>query len=225
MSRSTSTVLIRPASVNGSPETLRDDLGFSASLNAAQGSFGEVGENLDIWIGSIDDCVVLGGGFALSFFEDLPDEIWTKLFQHFPGAEVAVLGLNSVVEAWGFAVFRNGELIRRADNGWTEERALSDFGPRLPIEDAFLSRMERIEKDGAAFYRDKRYPQSDEMTAEDFGESFVDEIFRSFTGFTIDDQELFNLLGTGFASCDPVIKKVLPSRAGPLGRPWWRFWR
>jgi len=144
----TQTILVRPGVLDGGPDKFLADLGydkrrkvddtpFCRAERAASGSARSAIALLSTrcWRGTSS----MTPRQMIRYFTFFKN----ALFRHFPGADIAALSLHNVIDAWGFAVFRRGSLIRR-QHGY-DGSILCDEGPRLPAEDVCLSKFERIE--------------------------------------------------------------------------------
>ncbi|NJO54148.1 MAG: hypothetical protein HC829_04235 [Bacteroidales bacterium] len=231
MSLKTNTILIRPASLGGDADELLENLGYAKRRRLKKPvPFATAGGG-SIWIGAIGDCTIIYKDLAWHFFDrfannpDLPvpdplDEfvfLKSSLLRQFPVADIAALVLNGVVDAWGFAVFRNRALIRCCYGA--DGAIFADEGARLPAENDFLANYDRIDADGQVLYRSRSHPSYEPMSVADLGEAFVCEVWRSFTGHEFDSPELFHVQGTEFWLNDDEAE----FRAR-CGRPWWKFW-
>jgi hypothetical protein len=223
----TDTILIRPAGLDGGPEKLLAELGYRSPRKVSETSFGEAGAG-SIWIGAIGDCVILYTDLAGGFFSDeVPEanEFKTAVLQRFADTDVAALSLQSVVGAWGFAVYHRKTLIRHQDG--YDGMVLRNEGPRLPAEEACLASFERYDVNGTILYRDPAHPELDDMSDPDFGEELVFEVCRSFTGFPLDQLE--NVKGVNFWHSEEAEQLhtqrfASGSVAIDATRPWWKFW-
>src|SRR5262249_2471046 len=118
------------------------------------------------------------------------------LFQHFSEADIAAFVLDSRVDAWGFAVFRSGALIRRFYGH--DGAILGDEGSRLPPENAYFSNCDRIEVDGQILYKSRTDPGAEAFSLAYHGEGLFHEVWRSFTGYAFDARALLQIPGSDF---------------------------
>ena len=188
MGRNTQTILVRSGELRSGPDGLLSDLGYVSRRKIADTRVSNRG-SCSIWIGSIGDCIILDSDFATGILggDDAADGaiavFQNSLLRCFPESDIAALTLNSVVGAWGFAVFKEGKLIRHQfgfDGG-----TITNKGPRLPVEWTYLQNSRPSEIDGEIMYRDPAHPEYDDMTDADLGNPLVPEICRSFTGFDL----------------------------------------
>ncbi len=223
----TQSILIRPAFLDGGPDKLLAGLGYEWRRKVDDTSFSRAGAG-SIWIGSIEDCIVIYTHFAGAFFDDdfAKDgdfiEFKNALLRRFPEADVAVFSAHSVVAHWGFAIFRRGALIRRQYGA--DGTTLCDEGSRLPVEEAYIARFQRIETDGEVRYRDPDHPERDDMTEADLGELLVPEIGYFYAGVPLD---ALDAPGTNFWLNDDEARfraSMQQYRAKVQTRPWWKFW-
>lgn len=202
-------ILIRPAALPDNPPQFLESLGFRGLTSLGEQSYGEVrGQrwSRSVWIGLAGDCLILSGqGLAEPFFEPQPSQLMLQLFDLFANAEICAVALDSVVNAWGFAVFRNRRPIRRkcgdGDVGTTV-----DEGAPLPEEAALLS-CSRLREDGTRVYRVPDFPDGD-LDEDQVGENFISEICKRFTGM--------DMLTDAALDQVPMIGFAPP--------PWWKFW-
>ncbi len=223
----TQTILIRPAFLDGGPDKLLADLGYEERRKINETSFSYAGRG-SIWIGSIEDCIVIYTHFAGAFFDENAAkskdfiEFKNALLRRFPEADVAAFSAHSVVGHWGFAIFRRGALIRRQYGA--DGITFCDEGSRLPVEEAYIAKFQRIETEGEARYRDPDHPEYDDMTEADLGELLVPEICYSYTGVPLD---ALDAPGTNFWLIDDEAKfqaSMQHYRPKFQSRPWWKFW-
>jgi len=229
----TQTMLVRPCAFVDEPAKLLSDLGYASPVKLEETEWADAGAG-SIWIGTVGDCLVLYTALAWGFFEDQIDQksrdFNAALVRRFPEAEIAALTLHSVVGGWGFAVWRQGSLIRH-QHGY-DGMVLRDEGARLPAEETYLASLARREVEGVTLYRHPGYPEADDMTHADLGEPLVFEIVRAFTGYPLD--QLNHVRGTNFwLSEDERQQNWQAQRAARAGvssprdrgiRPWWKFW-
>ena len=225
----TQTILVRPTALEGGMETVLGDLGYDKVRKISDTPFADALQG-SIWIGMVDNCAIIYTPLAGCFFADENDEenpefkvFRGALLRRFPEADIAVLSLHSVIGHWGFAVFRQGELIRR-QHGY-DGMVMADEGTRLPAEQAYLSKFVCHEVDGAIGYSDPHHPERGDMSDPDLGEELVFEICRSFTGTPLDKLQAD---GTNFWLNDDE-EEILRANARQAvslsaSRPWWKFW-
>ena len=151
MSWKTNTIVVRPSLLGADPDELLRHLGYEKRRKSKEVIFGGGIGGASIWIGTIDDRILmythLAGQFFDRFCDGAPDRDFTflksALFQNFPEVRIAALYLDSVVDAWGFAVFRGGALVRRFYGH--DGTILGDEGSQLPEENAYLANYDRLE--------------------------------------------------------------------------------
>ncbi|NOT69775.1 MAG: hypothetical protein HOP09_00425 [Hyphomicrobium sp.] len=234
MGQKTQTILIRPARLDDGPDQLLADLGFEKRRRICETPFSKGGP-CSIWIGALGDCIVIYSDFAFAPFDEAPaDSEAFKSFEEsilrcFADADIAALTLHSVVGAWGFAVFRNGALVRRQSGA--DGTIDCDEGQRLEEEDAYLSKLVRVDVQGAVIYRSQDDADDGDLSEADFGPELTSEICRSFTGFAINSRELADARGTEFWLNDDeaehtarLKKSQATTPIQQLSRPWWKFW-
>jgi hypothetical protein len=229
MSWKTNTIVVRPAHLGTDPDELLRNLGYANRLRRKEACFAEAG-SASIWIGAISDRIIMYTDLAGHFFDGFGDGpidqdctfLKSALLQHFPEAEIAALILDSRVDAWGFAVYRSGTLIRRFYGH--DGAILGDEGSRLPAENAYLSNCDHIEVDGQVLYKNRSDPGVEAYSLAHHGEGLFCEVWRSFTGYEFDAPELLQILGSDFWLNDDEEKFRRTSKDDFRGRPWWKFW-
>lgn len=223
----TSTILIRPAFLEGGPDKLLADLGYERRRKISDTTFWRAGGG-SIWIGAIEDCIVIYTHLAGAFFDDNaakdPDFIEFKnaLLRCFPEADIAAFFAHSVVAGWGYAIFRRGVLVRR--HYGAEGIVYCNEGSRLPVEEAYIAKFPKIGTEGEVKYRDPEHPEYDDMTEADLGELLVLELGFSYTGVPFEE---LDVPGADFWLNDDEAKcraRDQQFRAKTRTRPWWRFW-
>lgn len=229
MGQKTQTIIIRPAALEGGPEKLFLDLGYEKWRKIGDSEFQHAGSG-SIWIAAVGESAIIYSMLATMFFEEGAEEnpefarFREALFHRFPDADIAVLSLHSVIAHWGFAIFRRGKLIRR-QHGY-DGMVLADEGPRLPVEESYLSRYERYDVNGETYYRDPEHPEYDDMTNPDVGQLLVSEFCKSYTGISL---EALRAEGADFWLNDDeeeVLQRIASShvQSASDSRPWWKFW-
>jgi Family of unknown function (DUF6928) len=225
----TQTVLIRPAALDAGPDKLLADLGYVNHRKIDETSFPYAGAG-SIWIGSIGECIVMYTHLSWAFFEQ--DEAGDKesvdfrsaMLRHFLESDIVALFLDSVTEAWGFAVFRNGALIRR-QYGY-DGSVLCNEGSRSPVEETYIANFQRIETAAEITYRDPNHPGYD-MTEADLGTPLVFEFCRSLTGVPLDKLQAHGSnfwLNNDEERISTLRRTLLENDARSVDRPWWKFW-
>jgi hypothetical protein len=220
----TDTIVIRPAVLSGGPDELLGHLGYQKRRRIKEAPFATSGGG-SIWIGATGDCIVIDTHLASCFFDRFVDDpldrdfVFLKnvLFRHFSEADIAAFTLNSVVDGWGFAVFRSGSLIRRYYGH--DGSILGDEGSPLPSESAYLASCDRTEVDGEILYKQPD-PRCEPVNVAYLGSALVDEVSRSFIGYPLDAQEIQRIPGAAFWLNDDEDKfGAMEERL-----PWWRLW-
>jgi hypothetical protein len=226
----TQTILIRPAVLDGGPDKLLGELGYDSWRKIDDAPFERAGLG-SIWVGAVGDCVIIYSYLVGHFLEEDRNELdqasatlKNSILQRFSEADIAILSLHSVVEHWGFAVYRRGTLIRR-QHGY-DGMVLADEGPRLPAEEAYLSKFERHNDHGEIRYRHPEYPKYDDVSDAGLGEELVFEICKSFTGGPLNRLKAD---GANFWLNDDEAevlarRAVKPTQGANGSRPWWKFW-
>jgi hypothetical protein len=226
----TQTILIRPVMLDGGPEKLVGELGYDRYRKIDDAPFRRAGAG-SIWIGAVGDCAIIYSYLIGYFYEEdrneldqAAAELKSSILQRFSEADIAILSLHSVVAHWGFAVYRQGRLIRR-QHGY-DGMVLADEGPRLPEEEVYFSKFERHDVDGEVRYRDPSHPEDGDMGLAYFGEALVFEICKSFTGVPWDR---LNPDGANFWLNDDEAERLArkgsnPAQVANRSRPWWKLW-
>lgn len=204
--------LIRPGGLPADPKQMLASLGYSKLTPLASETFDQAiwptaGQ---IWIGEIGGCLVITSrGIVDPFFDRQPSVAVQKFFALFPDAEICALTLHSVVNLWGFALFRQGRLVRRKA-GSSDDGTFCEEGEPQPEEQEFLS-LSHIAADGRRYYRLPDIP--DENLPEDaVGEYYVFAFFKRMTGASpAEDENLMAMACQGFA-------------VSSAKRPVWKFW-
>ena len=214
----TDTVLIRPADSNEEPERLLRELGFTRLAPVGERRYERAiwPDKNTVWVGLAGDCLMISArGLSDPFFTDRPTPLTDALFHRFAGADVAAVTLHSVVNLWGFAVFRNGRALRRKA-GSADDGTFEDWGSPLPEEEDLLANS-LLDVDGERIYRLPQLPD-EELTEDQVGEEYVFKIFERFAGERPDTGA--TLLET---RCDGF--RFSSIAAAGARRPWWNFWR
>ncbi len=214
----TDTVLIRPAGPAEEAEGLLHGLGFAPLTPLGVRRFEQAiwPDKGAIWVGSAGDCLLISArGLSDAFFEPKPAPLVRSLFRRFPHSEIAAVTLHSVVNLWGFALFRDGAPLRRKA-GSADDGTFEDSGDPLPEESQLLAKSTRDAK-GQRVYRLPEFPDED-MNEDQVGEEYVFKIFERFTGERPDTGP--SLLDT---RCEGFRFGSIEPMSGT--RPWWKFWR
>jgi hypothetical protein len=203
MSWKTNTILVRPALLDAGPDELLGQLGYEKRRRIREAPFATAGGG-SIWIGAISDRILMYTYFADRFFDGFVDDpldqdftfFKSALFRHFSEADIAVFFLDGRVDAWGFAVFRSGALVRRLYGH--DGAILGDEGSQLPAETAYFANCDRIEVDGEILYKSRSDPRCDPLSLAHHGEVLLWEVWRSFSGYQLDAPELNQIPGYNF---------------------------
>lgn len=136
---------------------------------------------------------------------------------------ITAVWAHSVVDGWGYAVFLRGAPIRR--HSGAEGEICIDDGPRLPIEEKLIGKLEKIEQAGLIYYRDPNYPEGDDMTEADLGNYLTPKIASFYAGKDILE---LDAPGANFWLNDREAQFLTAQTQTQLKtpeRPWWAFWR
>jgi hypothetical protein len=134
-------------------------------------------------------------------FGRLPDmnDFKQKILDRYAQGEVVALTLHSVVNLWGFSVFKDGNLIRSASGG--DGEFLGSSGDPLPEEDAIL----------------KTYPIETLDPEHGGGEELVFEVARRVFGKRFDEEDLEDVLRCSHYRMAPKARSTWSKL--------WTFWR
>jgi hypothetical protein len=219
----TNTILICPALLGAGPNELLRRLGYEKRRRIKDEPFAIAGSG-SIWIGAVGDCLVMYTPFAWHFFDGLLDDPNDKdfaffksaLFRQFYDAKIVGLILDSRVDAWGYAVFQRGALVRRSYGH--DGTILGDEGSLLPSEIAYFENCDRLDVDGEILYKSRS--DDEPLNVAFHGAELFLEVWRSFTGYPLDAPELQQFTGTAFWLNDDEDKFLaLQGR-----HPRWKFW-
>jgi hypothetical protein len=116
-----------------------------------------------------------------------PDQVqkhpaFKPMLEMFPDGTFIYLGLNSVINYFGYAVFEKGKLIRCY--GGAEDHIDSEAGELLPeeklhFENSYVS-------NGMRYFKSKEFPDED-FDAPAYGESLVMDLSVRLFGKSLDD--------------------------------------
>ena len=191
-------VLLRPAPDERSANSLLGDLGYGGLSPLGEAPYEQAiwPPRETIWIAEINGCLILSAqGLADEFFGARRPALVDRLFARWPHAEIGAVTLHSVVNLWGFAVYRDGREIR-GKAGASDEGTFRDFGAPLDEEAEQLA-CSRLEG-GERVYRLPEFPGED-LSEDQVGEEYVFRIFQRFTGLRPDrDEELLAMKCAGF---------------------------
>jgi hypothetical protein len=202
MSWKTNTILVRPAFLGADPDELLGRLGYANRRRGKETPFARAGGG-HIWVGAIGDLIVMYTDFAVHFFDGFVDDprdqkfayFKSALLRHFSEMDIAAFFLDGRVDAWGFAVFHSGALIRRF---YGHDGAIfGDEGSQLPAETAYFANCDRTEIDGEVLYK-SRDPRCEPLSVARHGEGVLFEVWRAFAGYRLDGPELNRIFGTNF---------------------------
>jgi hypothetical protein len=202
MSWTTNTILVRPALLGAGTDEVLGDLGYAKGRRSKEAPFAMAGGG-GIWIGAIGDLVIIHTDFAAHFFDGFVDDPLDQNFAFFKSAllrqfsevDIAAFFLDGRVDAWGFAVFRSGALIRRFYGH--DGAILGDEGSQLPAETDYFASCDRIETDGEVLYK-SRDPRCEPLSVAYHGVGLLFDVWRSFAGYRLDGPELYRMSGTNF---------------------------
>ena len=175
-------VLIRPATLEIPASRLLTELGCENLSTLGEMAYDQViwPNQGTIWVGAIRDCVIISArGVAERFIEALPSAFADTLLRRFPQSEVAAVTLHSVVNLWGFALYRGGRPIRRKA-GSADQGTFEDFGNSIPEEQDLLSKS-ALDAKSRRIYRLPEFPNED-LSEDQVGEEYVFKVYERLTG-------------------------------------------
>ena len=204
------------------------ELGFNKITEVGEDSFDEVMNPKDesIYIGSYNDNLIICiQDLPLHFLEEGVSKTEVILQKIFPNSEICAIVLHSVVNLWGYAVWKNGEKIRvRA--GSSEEGTYIELGEPLEEEKELLSKS-FLDNDGVRMYQMDGF--SDRPFSEDqVGENFVFSVCARYLGEELDvldeflDETVFS--GYRFGKVLQNDEEIQDDNSKPTAKPWWKFW-
>jgi hypothetical protein len=176
-------------------EDLLAKLGLSDRFERVGGSSFEMGiypeDGSQLFVGAYP------GGYALcrweivaSLLEPNGADIGTRILDAFPEANVLCLGLHSVVNLFGYALYRRGVAVRRRW-GAARDGIVTDEGEPLPEEIPLLE--QAIERDGERIWVMDFDGEQEEFDEVAMGEEFVFEIARRVLGCRLDYYDIWEL--------------------------------
>jgi len=162
---------------------LPGDFAFVGSSTFEEGAYPSNG---NLYIGAYVDSLILGHmDFGSSCFEgDVPAVIHT-VAAFLPRSTILALQLHSVVNLYGYALFENGQLIRRRA-GSADDGVFLDSGEPVAEEQPLFA-MATINSDGEQVWPETYDGVVEEMDHSSMGEEFVFEISKRFFGERFDE--------------------------------------
>ena len=223
-----SSIIISPKTDINFEETL-NKLGFT-NLTKIEDEPYEIAAYPDkdkIYIGTYKNSLILSvEDIPIQFLSEGLTDFENKLIGLFPNTEICAISLHSAVNHWGFAVIKNGQKIR-AKAGDADSGTIIDFGEPLEEEKELLSSSTINDSGERTYVFDD---DDDEMTEDQVGENFVFEMFKRYTGESLDsdDDLLFESSFSGYQTSKPLRKSPIqhtkPNNDIPMQKPWWKFW-
>ena len=122
----------------------------------------------------------------------------------YPNGTFIYLGLNSVINYFGYAVFDKGKLIRCY--GGAEDHIDADVGGLLPEEIPHFENS--YVENGMRYFKDESFPDED-FDAPAYGETLVMELSIRLFGKRLDDKDFL----------EPTFDLYYFSK-----KPWYQFW-
>lgn len=163
------------------------------------------------WKGS---SIILDPNWPGQILDRREDPILAQLIATFPDADIAAVGLQSVVNYSAFRFFRAGRSIR-AFAAASDDGVAIDEGDALPFEVRALSKYKQLPSKGPQrLYVDD---QGEQWQIDQLGEELVFELFRDFFGGRPDfDDDLMEM---------EVTEITHASAAAPVPEKKHGFWR
>ena len=171
-----------------------------------------------VFIGKYKDILLITSWeIADKFFYENNSAYPDLLIKLFPRSEICSLVLHSGVNLWGYAVIKDGQLIR-ARSGSAQDGTFIDIGEPLPEEMEILSRS-TLHEDGTRTYSYKEY-DAEPMSEDQVGEEFVFAVSgRYFDEQLHTDDLLFDTMLEGYTYTKMITDETVVSK-----KPWWKFW-
>ncbi|MEO0530192.1 MAG: hypothetical protein AAF266_06390 [Planctomycetota bacterium] len=138
-----------------------------------------------LYIGAYDGSIIVGDlGIGSEFMEvETPTELAT-LRSFLPKSDVLAFQLQSVVNWYGYAYYKRGNLDRLRV-GCADEGVLHDLGNPLPEEEPLFAKS-YVNADGEQVWPFEYNGETDEMDHSSMGEEFVFEVSRRVFGERFD---------------------------------------
>ncbi|MEW4568865.1 hypothetical protein AB1L88_13455 [Tautonia sp. JC769] len=188
---------------------LIDDLGLGPARSKGMTSFDEGMYPRDLVIGAYDGAAVIGSPTVGEHCFTLGDDpLMRRVLDRFPEAEIARIGLHSVVNFWSYEFFDRGRL-RRAYGGSADDGVLVDLGELLPEERPHFERSAM--RDGERVFLVEVNGTTEEFDPSTYGEELVFDVMGRFFGANI-------ARSTG--EHDPFAL-VMEAFEPPRPRRWW----
>lgn len=164
--------------------------------------------NGNLYIGAYDQVLIVGHlDMANSCFQGTVPPVVSVLHELMPSATVAAFELHSVVNLYGYALFRKNELIR-ARAGSADDGVFLDIGELLPEEQELFAKS-TINADGDQVWQEDFDGVTEEFDHSSMGEEFVFEITKRYFGERFDSFDHFELPMTEFKSISKPFWKRL----------------
>lgn len=159
---------------------LISDLGLGPSRSQGMTTF-DVGIYPDtLVVGAYEGAAIIGHpDIVNACLEPEADPMTARILAAFPDAVVLRVGLNSVVNLWGYAYFERGKLVR-AFGGSADDGVVLDEGDLLDEERPHFERS--VVRDGQRLFYADINGQTEEFDVSAFGEELTFEIMGRFLG-------------------------------------------
>ena len=181
-------------------KSLLSELGFSVLSPIKDRTVEEVinPKDNEVYIGRYkNNLIICASDMPMNFLEGESEHARKVLTDTFPDAEICSFVLHSVVNLWGYSVFKDSQCIRAraGSSGGT----FLDFGEPLKEELELLSKS-HIGANGKRVYLFEDYPD-EPMSEDQVGENFVFEIAGKYLGEPLDscDDFLFETRLAGYS--------------------------
>jgi hypothetical protein len=159
-------------------------------------------------LGAYDGAAVLADAERILGCSADPERpLLARLRATYPGAAMLVLELNSVVNAFGYAYYERGELLRAHVGDMNG--VFHEVGALLPEEQPFFVQSEM--RGGERIFHQEIGGRTEEFGIAAMGESLAFAVAGRFFGAPLDQAPLETLTVERFG------RKASP-------RPWWRIW-
>lgn len=222
-------ILIKPAP-DISDETLLEILGFRnfTPIDDEPYDVAIYPDNDKVFIGNYKDTLII------SEF-NLPQQFCTaelsdteqQLINIFPGSEICAVVLHSGTNYWGYSIIKNGKKIR-ARMGDADHGTTLDYGDPVEEELELLSKSRLNDREEREYFIDDN--QEEPYSEDQVGENFVFEMYKRYTGESLDRNDDF-LFETNLSGYQIPAAKEIPISSPPTQtmrtnetRPWWKFW-
>jgi hypothetical protein len=194
------------------PEAARqliDDLKLGPVRSKGMTSFDEAIFPRELVIGAYDGAAVIGSPTVGEHCFTLGDDpLMRRVLDRFPEAEIARIGLHSVVNFWSYEFFDHGRFLR-AYGGSADDGVVVDLGDLLPEERPHFERS--VVRDGERVFFAEVNGTTEEFDPSTYGDELVFEVMGRFFGDNI---------ARSIGEHDPFAL-VMEAFDQPQPRRWW----